>query len=203
MTTNANSAASFSRSSHSSQLSLSSRGQSPVIAMIAAMARGRVIGRDNRMPWHLPADLGFFKRVTMGKPVIMGRRTFDSIGRPLPGRLNIVITRDADWRADGVTVVNGPEQALTVALQQSEAQEIMVIGGGTIYQWFLPRAQRLYITEIELQIDSWDTRFPDYQAAAEWRCVAQEHHQADERNPCDYCFKTLERVASADSAEQP
>ncbi|TCI03642.1 type 3 dihydrofolate reductase [Corallincola luteus] len=159
-----------------------------MISLVAAMANGRVIGRDNKMPWHLPADLKHFKATTLGKPVVMGRKTFESIGRPLPGRQNIVITRDAQWHADGVTVVHGVEQALVAA---GPVEELMVIGGGNIYQQLLPRAERLYLTFIELdtQGDAW---FPDYQPEL-WREIDSVAHQPDEKNPYHYRFVTLVR----------
>lgn len=159
------------------------------IAMIAAMANNRVIGKDNQMPWHLPADLKHFKRVTLGKPVIMGRKTYQSIGKALPGRRNIVISRqsgalstDADW-------VHSIEQAL--ALVQNEA-EVMIIGGAEIYRQVLPLADTLYITDIDLAVEG-DAFFPDYQAAGIWRESATEHHHADPQNPYSYHFRTLNR----------
>lgn len=161
------------------------------LSMIAAMAHNRVIGKDNDMPWHLPADLKFFKQTTLGKPVIMGRKTYDSIGRPLPGRLNIVITRDPSWQAQGVTAVTDPEAALALVTNEPEA---MVIGGGGIYQTFLPLADQLYLTFIDAKIEG-DTQFPDYEAAATWQMVASEQFQADERNAHNLEFVTLVKQA--------
>ncbi len=158
------------------------------ISMIAAMAKDRVIGKDNQMPWHLPADLQHFKRVTLGKPVIMGRKTFESIGRPLPGRRNLVVSR-AGFSAEGVDVVPSMDAALEAV---SGVDEVMVIGGGTIYELMLPRADRLYLTEIDLKADG-DTRFPDY-SVYPWQEIESESHSADEKNPYDYRFFTLERV---------
>ncbi|MGY5797649.1 type 3 dihydrofolate reductase [Rheinheimera faecalis] len=159
------------------------------IAMIAAMANNRVIGKDNQMPWHLPADLKHFKKVTLGKPVIMGRKTYQSIGKALPGRRNIVISRqsgalstDADW-------VQSIEQAL--ALVQHEA-EVMIIGGAEIYRQVLPLADTLYITDIDLTVEG-DAFFPDYQAVAPWRETASERHEPDPQNPHSYHFRTLNR----------
>ncbi|MBN7819492.1 type 3 dihydrofolate reductase [Bowmanella yangjiangensis] len=162
------------------------------ISMIAAMAKGRVIGKDNQMPWHLPADLKHFKQVTLGKPVVMGRKTFESIGRPLPGRLNIVISRAEDFKPEGVTVVTSPEQAIAAA-QDSATNELMIIGGGAIYRHFLPQCHRLYITDIELVVDG-DTTFPDYQAVADWQEVAVQQVSPDESNAYAMTFRTLERV---------
>ncbi|WP_233078770.1 type 3 dihydrofolate reductase [Rheinheimera soli] len=159
------------------------------IAMIAAMANNRVIGKDNQMPWHLPADLKHFKKVTLGKPVIMGRKTYQSIGKALPGRRNIVISRqsgalstDADW-------VQSIEQAL--ALVQHEA-EVMVIGGAEIYRQVLPLADTLYITDIDLTVEG-DAFFPDYLAEASWNQSALEQHTPDPKNPYFYQFRTLNR----------
>ena len=129
-----------------------------IISMIAAMADNRIIGKDNQMPWHLPADFAWFKRCTMGKPVVMGRKTYESIGRPLPGRLNIVISRDETLKVEGVTTVTSIEQALDVA---GDVEEVMIIGGGAIYAACLPMANKLYVTHIEAAIDG-DTQFPDW-----------------------------------------
>ncbi|MBY5993025.1 type 3 dihydrofolate reductase [Ferrimonas balearica] len=160
------------------------------IAMIACMAQDRVIGMDNRMPWHLPADLKHFKAVTLGKPVVMGRRTFESIGRPLPGRHNIVISRQSDYAPEGVSVVADIEAALAAA---GDVEELMIIGGGQLYQALLPRADRLYLTEVALEVAG-DTHFPEY-AHLGWREVAREHRPADEANPHPMTFLTLDRAA--------
>ena len=157
------------------------------ISMIAAMAHDRVIGKDNQMPWHMPADLAHFKRVTLGKPVLMGRKTFESIGRPLPGRRNLVISRNPDYQADGIEVVGSVESALTL-LVDNEVAEVMVIGGGHLYAELLPKADCLYLTRIELEVEG-DTRFPAF-ADEQWQCVEREVHQADEKNPHPYSFET-------------
>lgn len=158
--------------------------------MIAAMAEDRVIGLNNEMPWHLPADLQFFKRVTLGKPVIMGRKTYQSIGRPLPGRKNIVLTRDSALQIDGVDCVQTLEQAAELV---GDVEEVMIIGGATIYEQFLAQADRLYLTFIDLKTEG-DTQFPDYQQAGEWQELQHEAHLKDEKNAHDYQFVTLERV---------
>jgi len=160
------------------------------ISMIAAMAEDRVIGLDNKMPWHLPGDLKFFKRVTLGKPVIMGRKTYQSIGRPLPGRANIVLTGDNNLQIEGVSCVQTVAQALALV---KDAPEVMVIGGATLYEQFLPHASRLYLTFIDLKAEG-DTKFPDYQAVANWREVEREAHLADCDNAHNYQFVTLERM---------
>jgi len=163
------------------------------LSMIAAMANNRIIGADNDMPWHLPADLKHFKAVTLGKPVIMGRKTYESIGKALPGRLNIVITGNSEYSLADATVVDSPESALEVAKALGEADEIMVIGGGTIYQSFLDVAHTLYLTFIDLDVEG-DTQFPDYSAAANWNEVQREAFSPDEKNKHAYSFVTLERA---------
>lgn len=162
-----------------------------IISMIAAMASNRVIGRDNKMPWHLPADLKHFKKVTLGKPVVMGRKTFESIGRPLPGRRNIVISRQAPLQPQGAEWVNSVEQAL--ALLQDQA-EVMIIGGAEIYRQCLPLAKRLYLTKIELVTDG-DAFFPDYLEENDnaWQLVDSLIYEADADNPYSCEFVTLER----------
>lgn len=169
------------------------------ISMIAAMANNRVIGADNVMPWHLPADLKHFKKITLGKPIIMGRKTYTSIGKALPGRLNIVVSSDVKLNLADATVVNGCEQALDVAaeycsLEKVQNPEVMIIGGGTIYQHFLGFCHRLYLTHIELEVDG-DTYFPNYAAQYNWQVVDNEVHRADPLNPYDYCFTTLAKKA--------
>ncbi|KAA9002656.1 type 3 dihydrofolate reductase [Affinibrenneria salicis] len=158
-----------------------------VISLIAALAVDRVIGMENAMPWHLPADLAWFKRNTLKKPIIMGRNTFESIGQPLPGRLNIVLSRRPgdDPR---VTWVTSLEQALSAA---GEVEEVMVIGGGNVYKQLLPQAQRLYLTHIDAEVEG-DTHFPDYEPD-EWQMTFSEFHDADENNSHSYCFEILER----------
>ncbi|EGU41715.1 hypothetical protein VII00023_17071 [Vibrio ichthyoenteri ATCC 700023] len=158
-----------------------------IISMIAAMANDRVIGKDNQMPWHLPADFAWFKRCTMGKPVVMGRKTYQSIGRPLPGRHNIVISRDRDLIIDGVTMVTSIEQALAAA---DNVEEVMIIGGGAIYHACLPLADKLYVTHIDANIDG-DTRFPAWDKSFVERY--SESYKADEKNAYDMRFVILEK----------
>ncbi len=158
--------------------------------MIAAMANNRIIGQDNKMPWHLPADLQHFKRVTMSKPVIMGRKTFESIGRPLPGRKNIIISRNAHYSAEGIEVVTSPEEALLLV---KGCEEVMIIGGGNIYQQFLNQANTLYLTFIDLAVEG-DTQFPDYEKVADWLLVEEQSNQPDEKNLHQYKFVTLDKV---------
>lgn len=158
-----------------------------IISMIAAMAQDRIIGKDNQMPWHLPADFAWFKRCTMGKPVVMGRKTYESIGRPLPGRQNIVISRDANLVIDGVTTVTSIDEAIKTA---KDAEEIMIIGGGTIYAACLDKADKLYITHIEANIEG-DTQFPVW--SSEFKETYSENYQADEKNVYGMRFVVLEK----------
>lgn len=158
-----------------------------MISLIAALAADRIIGMENAMPWDLPADLAWFKRNTLKKPVIMGRLTFESIGRPLPGRLNIVVS-SKPGTAEGVTWVTSLDEALQAA---GEAEEIMVIGGGRVYEQMLKRADRLYLTHIDAEVEG-DTQFPDYEPD-EWQSTFSEFHDADEHNSHSYCFEILDR----------
>ncbi len=158
------------------------------LSLIAAMAQNGVIGRGNQLPWRLPADLKHFKTVTMGKPVIMGRKTWESIGRPLPGRTNIVVTRDVGYRAEGCVVVHSVEQALEVAAGSDEA---MVIGGANLYRQLLDRADRLYLTLVKADVEG-DAWFPEFDET-QWREISRESHPRDDRNEFDYEFILLER----------
>ncbi|MDE8556469.1 type 3 dihydrofolate reductase [Pantoea vagans] len=158
-----------------------------MISLIAALAADRIIGMENAMPWDLPADLAWFKRNTLKKPVIMGRLTFESIGRPLPGRLNIVVS-SKPGAAEGVTWVTSLDEALQAG---GDAEEIMVIGGGRVYEQMLKRADRLYLTHIDAEVEG-DTQFPDYEPD-EWQSTFSEFHDADEQNSHSYCFEILDR----------
>jgi dihydrofolate reductase len=159
------------------------------LSMIVAHADNRIIGKDNTMPWHLPADLAYFKKTTLGKPIIMGRKTYESIGRPLPGRKNIVISRDVNYSAEGVETVTSVEQALLVA---NEVDEVMVIGGGAIYKHCLPFADCLYITHIKADIEG-DTQFPAYDLESDWLLVDSELKKADDKNAYDLNFCMYKR----------
>jgi dihydrofolate reductase len=154
------------------------------------MTADRVIGSDNRLPWHLPADLAHFKRLTVGKPILMGRRTWESIGRPLPERTNIVITRDADYTAPGCVVVHSLEAALRAA---GHNPEIMVIGGAELYRQALPQAERIYLTEVHGSFEG-DTFFPEL-GEDDWREVERCDYDPDEKNSHAYSFVTLQRVS--------
>jgi dihydrofolate reductase len=163
------------------------------VAMIAALSRNRVIGVDNQLPWYLPEDLRFFKRMTQGKPLIMGRKTFASIGRPLPGRLNIVVTRNPDFHHDGVRVCHSLEAALALADQQATidaAEEIMVMGGGELYAQALPFASRLYLTEVDIEVEG-DARFPELDRR-EWDVVQRVAGESAPGQPA-YAFVEYRR----------
>jgi dihydrofolate reductase len=163
-----------------------------LVSLVVAMARNRVIGRDNTLPWRLPEDLRHFKAVTLGKPVLMGRKTFESIGRPLPGRTNLVLTRDPAWKSDGAVVVHSLNEALA---RSGAAQEMAGIGGAEIFRLLIPLASRIYLTRIDADIPG-DTVFPplDY---SQWVEVDSRRFSADERNAYDMTFVTLERAQAA------
>jgi dihydrofolate reductase len=160
----------------------------PIITLIVAVADNGVIGRDNTLPWHLPDDLKRFKRLTMGKPIVMGRKTFDSIGKPLPGRQNIVVTRDPNYRREGVTVVHAADAALRAA---GEVPEIMVIGGAELFRMLLPRANRLHLTRVHGNMEG-NVLWPALDDR-DWRVVEREGHPADERHAFAMTFEMLER----------
>ena len=167
----------------------------PRIVQVVAVALNGVIGADGDMPWNLPSDLKRFKQITMGKPIVMGRKTFESIGRPLPGRPNIVITRSESFEAQGVHVVRSVDEALdeaTTLAEELSADEICVIGGGEIYRQTLPRASRIYLTRVMAELAG-DTTYPDLDEK-EWREVAREHHTEGPGDTADFMILTLERV---------
>ena len=159
------------------------------MSIVVAMAANGVIGRDNQLPWHLPADLKHFKQTTMGKPILMGRKTWESIGRPLPGRTNIVITRDSSYSAAGCEVVNSIDAAIAAA---GEQDEVMVIGGAELYRQVLSDTDTIYLTRIHEAFDG-DTCFPELRNT-EWHQVERVDHEADEKNSHDYSFIRLDRV---------
>jgi dihydrofolate reductase len=162
------------------------------VSLIVAVSRNGVIGLNNQLPWHLPGDLKYFKSVTMGKPLIMGRKTFESIGRPLPGRTNIVVTRDSQWHAEGVQVAQTLVQAMTLArlaCAAAQVEEIMVIGGEQIYRLTLPVADRLYLTQVEAQVEG-DAFFPTYDPD-EWHQVSEQLPEKTDTHP--YRYLVLER----------
>ena len=160
----------------------------PRISFVVAMTRDHVIGRDNQLPWHIPADLAHFKRLTIGKPIVMGRRTFESIGRPLPQRHNIVVTRDRSYVAEGCTIAHSIEAALTTA---GDVPEIAVIGGAQIFEELLPRADVLYITYVHAEIDG-DTFFPPL-SPDDWHEQERRELGVGPKNAYPLSFVTLLR----------
>ena len=163
------------------------------VNLIVAMAKNRVIGIDNKMPWHLPADFAWFRKHTLGHPVVMGRKTFESIGKPLPGRRNIVISRNRQWHAAGCDVYHSLDAALASCTSD---QQVFVIGGASLYGEALPVAGRLYVTEVDAE-PAGDTLFPVL-TPGHWLEKCREHHAADEKNACAMDFVILDRVTGLD-----
>jgi len=159
------------------------------VAIIVAMDKQGLIGRNNDLPWKLSADLKYFRRVTMGKPLVMGRNTHESIGRPLPGRKNIIVTSNANYHVDGCTVVSSLDQAL---LACDDAEEVMVMGGASLYEQLLPQADRVYLTHVNAELEG-DTWFPQWNKD-QWQEISREDHQADEKNQYPYSFVVYDRV---------
>ncbi len=159
------------------------------LSIIAAMSANRVIGRNNDLPWRLPADWKRFKSLTMEHHLIMGRKTFESIGQPLPGRTTVVITHQTDYAPEGVLVAHSVEQALQMAAGDDE---VFVAGGAQIYQQVLPRADRLYLTSIHEDFEG-DTNFPDFEKS-DWDLISEESYAPDEKNPYPYTFLIYERL---------
>ena len=161
----------------------------PIISLIAAMTDERVIGINNSLPWKLPNDMKWFREQTMGKPIVMGRKTFESFGaKPLPGRSNIIITRDQNYIAEDCIVAHSIDEALQAA---GDAEEIMIIGGASFYEQMLPQAHRLYLTRVHTQVEG-DAWFPEFDES-QWQEVKCIDCEADERNPHAHSFLTLER----------
>jgi dihydrofolate reductase len=158
---------------------------SPSLTLIAAMDRNRAIGKGGRLPWHLPDDLRRFKALTLGHTVLMGRKTFESIGRPLPGRRNVVLTRNPNFQVEGVEVVSTLEAGLA-------GGEIMVIGGGEVYTLALPLARRMWLTLVDTEIIGADTFFPEFDPSL-WRETGRAFHPADGQHPFSFSFLDLER----------
>jgi len=163
----------------------------PLISIVAAMSENRAIGCGNRLLWHLPADLAHFKRLTLNKPIVMGRRTWESLPGLLPQRTHIVVTRDRSYRAEGCILVSSPEDAIVAA---GSAPELMVVGGAALYQDMLPLARRMYLTLVAAVVEG-DTFFPDWDPAC-WREIAHEEQSRDDRNRYALTFITLERICS-------
>lgn len=160
------------------------------LTLIAAMGKNRAIGMAGRMPWHLPAELQHFKKVTMGKTIVMGRKTWQAIGRPLPGRQNIVVSRNPDFHAEGVDLATSLEDAAA----KSESNEVMIIGGGQLYALALPLAQRMVLTLIDIEPEA-DTWFPEWDDQT-WSQTSETHYPADDNNPLTYRIIGLSRIAN-------
>jgi len=165
------------------------------ISLIAAMDEERLIGSHNSLPWRLPADMQWFRKQTMGKPILMGRNTFASIGKPLPGRQNIVLSRNRKLKLDGCSIIHDLDELEKAA---AGAEEVMVVGGGEVYQLALPLADRLYLTTIAASFEG-DAWFPEFDET-EWSEVFREEHTAGETNAWPYCFRILERTGRVDKA---
>ena len=158
------------------------------------MTKNRMIGRANTLPWNLPNEMRHFVRKTRGKPVIMGRKQFESMGKPLSGRTNIVLTRDSTWYAEGATIVRSLDEALVLGRRvasRTKVEEIMVIGGGEVYALALPVADRLYMTVIDAELDG-DVFFPPFDEG-EWREISREDHAADDKHAYAYSIRVLDR----------
>lgn len=163
------------------------------VCLIAAMGENRVIGKGGRLPWRLPADLRFFRQTTWGRPVIMGRVTWDSVGRPLPGRRNIVVSRRRDFAPKGAEVAASLEAALLLV---ADEPEVFVVGGAQLYATALPRADRIYLTVIHQNFEG-DTWFPKFEGPS-WRLVSRDDREADSENPYPFSFLVYERVSGAE-----
>ena len=162
-----------------------------IVSIIAALSDNNVIGRDNRLPWHVSADLKRFKALTVGHHLLVGRKTFESFDQPLPGRTVVVITRDRNFAADGVLTAPSVERAIELARLDSE---VFIGGGAQIFEQTIPRADRMYLTRIHAEIEG-DTFFPDFDDVTEWILIDVEHHEADEKNDYPYSFLNYERGA--------
>ncbi|MDC9725495.1 MAG: type 3 dihydrofolate reductase [Gammaproteobacteria bacterium] len=159
------------------------------LAIIVATDKKGLIGRENDLPWKLSADLQYFRRVTMGKPLIMGRNTHESIGRALPGRKNIIVTTNIDYQAEGCCVVHSVEEAIAAC---DDVDEVMVMGGASLYKQLLPQAERLYLTQVHASLEG-DTWFPDWQRS-DWQEINREDYSADNKNEYPYSFIVFDRI---------
>jgi dihydrofolate reductase len=162
-----------------------------IISLVVAAAKNNVIGMGGEMPWHLPEDMKHFKNITWAMPVIMGRKTFETLKKPLAGRKNIVITRQQGWHADGTIVVKNLDDALFIA-SEADAKEVFVIGGGEIYRLAFERAKRIYLTWVNAEPEG-DTFFPELNTSI-WRLISQKDHEPDEKNKYAYSFQVWERI---------
>lgn len=161
-----------------------------MITLIVAMGKNREIGKENQLLWHLPKDLKHFKELTSGHPIIMGRKTYESIGKPLPNRTNIVISRKNDWFEEGILIVGSIKEAVKFAKKIDE--EVFIIGGGNIYEQTIDLADKLEVTLVDAELGA-DTFFPKINEKV-WQKTNEEYHQKDEKNEFDFCFQTFERI---------
>ena len=164
-----------------------------ITSIIVATSENNVIGKDNRLPWHLPADLKYFKNTTWALPIIMGRKTFESIGKPLPGRHNIVVTRNKDYKAVGATVVSNLDDAVKAA-ESNDVKELFIIGGAELFNTTMNQAQRIYLTRVHANIEG-DVFFPDLNKE-EWHLISEKNMEADEKNEYDLSFQVWEKKHS-------
>ncbi len=169
------------------------------LSIIVAMSTNNVIGRGNKLPWHMPADLKHFKALTMGHHLLMGRKTFLEVGKPLPGRINVVITRDPHFAAEGVAISRSIDEAISKA-EAAGDREIFVAGGGEIFRQTIHRADKMYLTRIHAEIEG-DTFFPEFDDVNEWKLVDTEHFEADEKNAYPFSFLMYERVGSVERTD--
>ncbi len=180
-------------SKESSNLSLPFRGTGGcILSLLVAASENNVIGKDNQLPWHLPNDLKYFKNLTWGMPILMGRKTFDSIGKALPGRKSIVITRNNNWQYDGVEVVHSVEEAVVKA-ESFGVKEVFVVGGAEIFKSTLHKANRMYLTRIHQQFDG-DIFFPEIKEN-DWNLISTRYCEADEKNVYNHTYQIWERKA--------
>jgi dihydrofolate reductase len=162
-----------------------------IISLVVAAANNNVIGKDNQLVWNLPNDMKFFKNVTWGMPVVMGRKTFESLGKPLPGRKNIILTRQSNWNVEGTVAVKNIDDAILL-VNEMDVKEMMVIGGGEIFKMIFPRANRIYITRVDAEPEG-DAFFPVIDPK-EWKLVNKKDHEADAKHKYNYSFQTWERI---------
>lgn len=161
------------------------------ISFVVAAANNNVIGKDNQLVWNLPNDMKFFKNVTWGMPVVMGRKTYEALGKPLPGRKNIILTRQADWKAAGTVAVKSFDDAVLL-VKEMDVKEMMVIGGGEIFKMLMPKASRIYMTRVDAAPEG-DAFFPEIDPK-EWKLVSRKDHQVDIKHAYNYSFQVWERV---------
>ncbi|GAA4805993.1 dihydrofolate reductase DfrA [Olivibacter ginsenosidimutans] len=164
-----------------------------MISIIVAAAKNNAIGKNNQLLWHMPADLKFFRKTTSGHTIIMGRKTFESVGQPLPKRRNIVITHQKDYQAEGIEVASSLEEALERCEKEREDDEVFIVGGAQIYEEAMPFTDKIYLTVIQQVFEDADTFFPPI-SDEKWQLEQVEHHESDEKNPYDYSFLVYTKV---------